>query len=86
MHLPTKSDVRNSMVGGDITVYLPTMGHLKLALTHAQRVRQAVDYPFGGADLIRDPTNIEDRIFEQAIPFKAEMDDIFNQELQGEIK
>lgn len=59
--------------------------HLKLALTHAQRVRQAVDNPCGSTDLIRDPVNIEDQIFEQAMHFKVEMDDILNQELQGEI-
>ena len=65
----------------DITVYIPTKAHLSLALDQGKRLKHALHNPLGCSELIRDPSSVQEQIFNEAMTFKKEIGDIVNQEL-----
>ena len=78
-HLKTKKDVASNL--GDLTIYMPTSGHLILALKEAIELRSVSKNPFGFEEAVLNPSRLRQRRFNQVMEYKQEIRNIVNREL-----
>lgn len=79
-HLCTKAQVTRSI--DNLMVYIPTKGHLSLALLEAKQVTNAIENPFGCAQFIKNPSHVEERLNE-SMEYKLAIQNIINWQLYG---